>query len=445
MTVARTCRTRRRLVGSVLALLVAACGSPTPSIPVVESPTPEPSAVAPTNEPSPVAPSAAPSPALAAAFTTPVPPGADAAWTAIHWRKLASGDPLTLVRSILRWRGGFIAVGWGASSTPVWTSTDGARWEPLPFNTATTFWPGLLVVGAAEVRGGLVALMMSAGPNDCGGGLACQTFNPPLMAWTSPDGWTWTPHGSPDLGPDLGLPAPWWGIPFLAAGPAGLVAAPFGPVAHASTSVDGILWRAVPAAALPIGLVIRGLVGTATGFTAVGYLPVDPDHFRAVALQSVDGVRWTGPFPLHLVSASGVIRAGTASSWAANGLVAARDGLIAVGTVMATPGASLWWQSPNGRAWRPLLNWPPLGPTRCQGEGCGLQPNGTLVGDGHRMVALRGGSDAGLWMSSDGLTWRRLPITGDLPGERATQAVLLPGGVLLSDRTNIWFGEAITK
>ena len=31
---------------------------------------------------------------------------------------------------------------------------------------------------------------------------------------------------------------------------------------------------------------------------------------------------------------------------------------------------------------------------------------------------------------------------GDLPSEQATQAVLLPGGVLLSDGTIYWFGEA---
>jgi hypothetical protein len=34
---------------------------------------------------------------------------------------------------------------------------------------------------------------------------------------------------------------------------------------------------------------------------------------------------------------------------------------------------------------------------------------------------------------------------GDIPAEQATQAVLLPGGVLLSDATTTWFGEAVTK
>ena len=127
---------------------------------------------------------------------------------------------------------------------------------------------------------------------------------------------------------------------------------------------------------------------------------------------------------------------------AATALVVGRDGLIAVGDSIATPGAALWWQSANGRDWLPLPTYAPLGPTTCTGEGCGSQPNGALVGDGHRMVALRGGADAAAWTSTDGLTWRRLHLAGDLPGEQATKAVLLPGGVVLSDGTTSWYGEA---
>jgi hypothetical protein len=116
--------------------------------------------------------------------------------------------------------------------------------------------------------------------------------------------------------------------------------------------------------------------------------------------------------------------------------------MIAVGRGGTAPGAALWWQSANGRDWRPLPTFPPLGPTACHGDGCGLQPNGALVGDGRRIVAVRGGPDAGAWTSSDGLAWQRLRVAGDLPSEQATQAILLPGGVLLSDGTTTWFGEA---
>jgi hypothetical protein len=143
-----------------------------------------------------------------------------------------------------------------------------------------------------------------------------------------------------------------------------------------------------------------------------------------------------------MATASAFSLVSTGPSWGATGLVAARSGLIAVGQVFATPGASLWWQSANGRGWRPLLNWPPLGPTTCQGEGCRSQPNGSLVGDGHRLIVVRGGTDGGAWTSSDGLGWQQVPVTGEIPAAQATQAVLLPGGVLLSDGTTTWFGEA---
>jgi hypothetical protein len=354
---------------------------------------------------------------------------------------LASDETLGLIHSVLRWRGGFIALGSDGSSTPVWTSTDGALWEPLLFNTPTTFWPGLQVVGLAEVRGGLVALTVLAGTWDCAS--ACPTYSPalPLLSWTSPDGQMWTPH----TGPDLGLPPQSWAVPLLAAGPAGLLAVAAGSVTHAATSLDGIVWRTVPAGALPGGRALGHIVGTSTGYTGVGALRVSGDQYRAVAFQSVDGSAWTGPYPLHLVSASGVILASTAPSWGATALVAARDGLLATGGVLATPGAALWWQSANGRDWRPLPTYPPLGPTGCTGEGCGSGPNGMLVGDGHRMVALRGGADAGVWTSTDGLAWQRIPVTGDIPSEQAMNAVLLPGGVLLSDGTTTWFGEAVTK
>jgi hypothetical protein len=441
-------RTRLHLAVVLSVIALAGCGITTSPEPVgrptgsatpgvAGTPSNSPPATMPLpSEPSPPLPAGPPR----AAFDMPLPPKADAAWTGIHWRKLASDEPLTLIRSVLRWSGGFIAVGSDGSSTPVWTSTDGAHWEALLFNTPTTFWPGLLIVGVAEVHGGLVALTLLSGAYDCGTATTCPTFSPSLalMAWTSPDGQTWTPHS----GPDLGLPAQWDGPPLLADGLAGFVAISPLPPTHVATSLDGVHWQTLPAAALPAGFWIKDIVGTAMGFTAVGALPVDTDHDRAVAFGSVDGATWTGPIPLSMPTASAFILASTGPSWGATALVAGRNGLVAVGQVFATPGAALWWQSADGHDWRALPNWPPLGPTTCQGQGCGSGPNGVLVGDGHRMVAVRGGADAGVWASADGLSWQRLPVSGDIPSEDAMNAVLLPGGVLLSDGTTTWFGEA---
>jgi hypothetical protein len=372
-------------------------------------------------------------------FGTLVPPPVTAAWTAIDWRQLPPGDPRGLVRSVLRWQGGFLALGSRASSTPIGISKDGLRWERLSANTAT-FWPGLVTVAMAEVSSGLVALTLLTGTWDCSAAAACPTYSPalPLMAWTSPDGQAWTPN----TGPELGMPTTWNEPPLLAAGPDGLVAASPTSPSRVAVSADGVHWRTVPAAALPPGLAIRDIVRTATGFTAVGALKVDADHVRAVSVTSVNGAAWSGPYPLDMATASAFILASTGPSWEATRLVAAPAGLIAEGRVLATPGATLWWQSADGRDWRPLPGYPPLGPTTCTGEGCGSEPDGALVGDDQRMIALRGGAEAGAWASADGLAWQKLAVSGDLPGPTATQARLLPGGVLVSDGSTSWLGQA---
>jgi hypothetical protein len=63
------------------------------------------------------------------------------------------------------------------------------------------------------------------------------------------------------------------------------------------------------------------------------------------------------------------------------------------------------------------------------------------VGDGDHLVAI-GRGIAGAWDSTDGLDWRRLEATGDVPID-VRSASLVPGGVLVTDGTVTWFGEAI--
>jgi hypothetical protein len=116
-------------------------------------------------------------------------------------------------------------------------------------------------------------------------------------------------------------------------------------------------------------------------------------------------------------------------------------GMIAVG-IGSSPGSALWWRSLDGRRWQPLQTFLPLGATKCAGANCGAQPNGTLIGDGHRLVAVRGGSDAAALVSTDGQRWTALALSGDIPSAQA-QALLLPGGVLASDGTTTWFGQAL--
>jgi len=192
----------------------------------------------------------------------------------------------------------------------------------------------------------------------------------------------------------------------------------------------------LPASGFPSRFALTDLHGTATGYVAVGGWMTADGRNEVASLWSSDGRQWS-EMPTILPTIPG---AGSGVGSAVASLVVGHDGMVAV--ARGVTGATFWWRSPDGQHWAALPTFPPLGPTTCTGDGCASGPNGVLVGDGHLMVALRGGADAGVWTSSDGLTWQRLPASGDIPSEDAMNAVLMPGGVLFSDRTTTWFGEA---
>jgi hypothetical protein len=223
-----------------------ATGSPAAQSPSQSSPLS--STLPPSAPPSPIA-----SPAELPGFTTPVRSDAGTAWSGIRWRRLAPDDPLTVVRSITRWRGGFVALGAvivsGATSrTPVWVSTDGGTWHALDVDV---FGPTTVVVGIGETATGIVALTLRSGANDCGGQatpLDCWSLAAPFQAWTSSDATTWIAHPGPAGialpidgcdGCGVAVPTLGWGTPGVvvvnsrAPQPTGSVAA---------FSRDGIAW-----------------------------------------------------------------------------------------------------------------------------------------------------------------------------------------------------------
>jgi hypothetical protein len=435
-------RNERRVTAFVVLLFVACVGiaiakpwdssvEPAPSVAPSQAPVTPPSVSLPTTVA--VMPSTAPSVTvgpLPVAFTTPPPP-ASGTWTGLRWQRLAPDDPLSLVTSVLRWRRGFVAVGLVARlpATPVWTSADGTHWDPLLFGTSTTFWPGLDILGVADLQTDLVALTETV--QYCGEPCSL-TYILPVLSWTSPDGRRWTAH----------LLSPEWPVttrgrsPLVAFGPVGVLVASRGPAAHLATSTDGSHWHLVPASGFPSRFALTDLQGTATGYVAVGGWMTADGRSEAASLWSSDGQHWSAS-PTLLPTPPTV---GANGGSAVVSLVIGQDGIVAVGR--GVTGATIWWQSPDGQRWAALPTFPPLGPTACTGDGCGSGPNGVLVGDGHRMVALRGGAEGGVWTSSDGLTWQRLPASSDIPSEDAMNAVLMPSGVLFSDRTTTWFGEA---
>ncbi len=365
---------------------------------------------------------------LPVAFTAPAPQGSSA-WAGLTWRRLAPDDPLGAVLTEVTAGGTSIAIGDipGTTSTTVWSSTDATHWDPIEANTPTTFWPNLSIIGLAAVTGRFVAVSEM---NDY-----LMRDLPPVVAWASTDGRSWTPTEALPVDP-LSIPAN--SATLVAAGPNGLVVATTGPDARLATSPDGSNWVLSPPNVLPAGFALDDLEGSATGYIAIGSSTRGAGPSRAAALWSADGRHWPKTPTLLPTSAPG---SGSAAFSNALTLTVGDQGMIAAG-IGGTLAGALWWRSADGQHWQALPGFPPIGVTKCGGASCGLQPNGTLFGDGHRLVALRTGADGVGWVSNDGERWAALSFSGDVPDAQATQATLLPGGVLLSNGTTTWFGQA---
>ncbi len=366
---------------------------------------------------------------LPVAFTTAAPPRSET-WAGVKWQRLAPDDPFGIVRTEVSLGKTSVAIGdiAGTTSTTVWASTDRTHWQPLHSGTTASLSSGLTMVGLATLAGRFVAVTEM---NDY-----LYRYLPPIMAWTSTDGQSWI-HAT-TLPVDV-LSTPTGSAPLVAARPDGLVIATSGLAAHYATSSDGSHWVSSPRNAFPADFALDDLDGTSTGYVAIGAWMRD-GSVGAAALWSADGRHWPKTPTLLPTSASG---SGTPAFSNALTVMAGDDGIIAMG-IGDSAGAALWWRSPDGRRWQPLPTFQPLGATTCGGATCGLQPNGTVIGDGHRLVAVRGGSDAAALVSTDGQRWTALDLSGDIPSAQA-QAILLPGGMLVSDGTTTWFGQAVSR
>jgi hypothetical protein len=374
-----------------------------------------------------------------AGFTTPSPLSPQSTWSRLTWRKLTSTNTLGLVRKVVQWNGGYLAIGQlvrvgDHGRTPVWLSRDGKTWTAL---AQAVFGPSTVVMDIAEMPSGVVALTAQAGSDECPPG-NCWTITRPLQSWTSLDGATWVAHAGPELLP-LGDSMD---RVTMVGGRAGIVAASTSLPVEAAFTSDGITWRMVTNR-FPPTFTLAGLWARVDGFVAVGAVYVDASHQAGLALWSPDGEFWspaTGPL---VTASSGITLASSGPTWAAKGLIIGRDGGIATGAEGGAPGFIFWWQSRDGQHWRLLTGFPPLGGWPTSGEGMLSQPNGSLAGDGIRIVAVRGGTQPRAWASFDGLSWQAVVMTGEMPlRQQPAQVTLFASGVLVTDESGAWFGEA---
>jgi hypothetical protein len=433
---ARGGRDRRAVVAVILLVVGIAVAIAKPwggTSRLASSPEPRLAAASPSTAPA----TAVASPALSAAPPTyaahPLPvaftasPPGSAAWAALVWRRLAPDDPLGIVRTEVTAGGRSVAIGdiAGATSTTVWSSTDATHWQPIPGATSTSFWPNLTIIRLAVIRGTFVAVSEM---NDY-----LMRYLPPVVAWTSTDGQSWAPADTLPVDP---LSSPSGSPALVAAGPKGLVIATSGLAARLATSSDGSRWVLSPPAAFPADFALNDLAATPAGFVAIGAWLNGAAPARAAALWSADGRHWPTtptllPTPASGPDAPAVTDAATLS--------VGDHGMIAIGIGGST--GALWWRSPDGQRWQALQSLPPFAGPTCGGADCAVGATGTLVGDGHRIIAWRGGAAAAAFLSTDGERWTALRLAGDIPGAQATQATLLPGGVLVSDGTTTWFGQ----
>jgi hypothetical protein len=414
------------VVGVGLAIAKPWGGTPTsPGIVAVSPPaTPTPSAAT----PAPAPPSYLPHP-LPAAFTVPRQPPSSP-WTGLEWYRLAPDDPLSAVRSMAGSARSGIAIGdvAGTVSTTVWSSSDdGLQWDPIPTAKDTSFWSGVTILGVTTLRGRFVAVTEMDDYT--------TRYVPPITSWTSADGIAWRPDATL---PVTSFASPTGSPPLVAAGPNGLVIATSGLAARLATSADGSHWAIQLRNAFPAGFALVDLQGTASGYVAIGSVTTANGPSVAASLWSADGRHWPKKGTILPVPSAGSHALADAAMY----LQVGDRGVITVG-IGGSPGAALWWHSSDGRHWQELPTFPPLGATTCGGANCGLQPKGALIGDGHRLVALRGGTDAAAWVSSDGRAWTPLQQIGSLPDADANQATLLPGGVLVTDGITTWYGQAV--
>jgi hypothetical protein len=285
-----------------------------------------------------------------------------------------------------------------------------------------------VIVGVAATASDVVAVTESIG--NCAGTCPPQA-EPPVVLWTSTDARRWVPHSVPLKW----LPLRGGAVPLIAAGPAGFVIASPGSAPRLVISTDGTTWRALAAGALPPGFVLAALAGTRSGYVGAGSAAIS-GRSEAATVESSDGDHWPVS-PTLLPSTSANARGSTIT-----GLMVGRAGLLATGTTSAASADALWWQSADGRHWRALPTFAPLGPAPCAQVGCGRTADGVVVGDGDQLLALRASPLAAAWVSIDGLAWRRLQSSGMVPGQPPVGAVLMPGGVLLTYLSTTWLGTA---
>ncbi|MDX1469323.1 MAG: hypothetical protein R3258_08270, partial [Acidimicrobiia bacterium] len=295
---------------------------------------------------------------------------------------------------------GLVAVGWDTETraAAVWTSTDGLAWSRVPHDEA--------------IFGGNGSQWMfdvtAGGPGFVAVGASARLLSRTAVVWTSTDGISWTRvsddqafAGEEDYAEMRAVTTD--GSTFVAVGMVGVQS----PDAAVWTSPDGVAWTRVSDANGDLGGTLRQEMDAVTaggpGFVAVGR-EFDIDSFEedAAVWTSIDGAAWTRVVS-DALSSEGDQRM--------YGVTAGGPGLVAVGLdwwVEIPPDAAVW-VSPDGANWERV-------PHSEVFAGPSYQQMMAVTAGDHGVVAVGlsvhvpgEGSEATVWVSSDGVNWSLVP------------------------------------
>jgi hypothetical protein len=348
---------------------------------------------------------------------------AETAGSADEWSRHAVAAELPL-GAVIAAGDGFVAINGrddrGRGS--MWHSADGLTWERV--GQTGEEQPLVDVIAGGP---GYVAVPSQGGP-----------------VWTSLDGRTWT-EGPAD--PDM-LAA----FPMAAAERDGLLVV-VGRGGVVLVSRDAMEWE-------PIGLpggqgVIHDVVATEAGFVAVGSVSLGSMEANGVVWTSVDGETWTRladdpgfeRSELFRVAASGdrVVATGYANDL--------DSGLFATPMAWTSVGGGAWHRATVVDPFLPAGPLPSAGPTDLEGAVMGpiVRTTAGWVSAGQAWsiedypqdgggVRRAVASDLGLWTSTDGTTWRRLPPHPRFELGLSEGSPFGPGSMVFADARVIVFG-----
>jgi hypothetical protein len=416
---------------TLLAAVVAACASPTPTPsassagPQTTSPSSTGSLGVAPSTPGASGPSQAGAGQLWTAATVDLPASVtgQAGGTSGVFCSPCHSNQVDLLFGVAATGSGYIALGMQEppSIAVAWSSTDGRSWSPISDFPASA---GSVALAAAADGSRQVVV----GGNAAG-----------AASWASSDGgatWTAAPAATDLAGPHATaqmVAIVFWQGRFVAAGYRDDLSAA-GPSAAIWLSNDGLTWQDVSeGAGLGAGRVYGLAVGP-DGLVAVGTTG-DPYRGEAAVWTSTDGTTWTrvespafAVGPMHALTAGG-------------------PGLVAVGTGKADDRAAVW-TSTDGTTWQAAPDDPSFhhygAPVRM--ASVTSSTNGLVV-VGWRSDAANGSGV--VWRSADGADWREDPdqvslLGGDLSGVVAGRSLLVgvgTAGYPDNDQAAVWLAR----